>query len=112
VMPVVGGEKTVVLGDLRETPKLADQPSEIQWSPDGRYLYYESGGLWRVPLGGGEPKKLDWFEEVQARPFFRFQPGGLRIALMCAEGEGGGEVWVMEDFLPGLEDAKEEGRVP
>ncbi|MFH1765709.1 MAG: hypothetical protein ABIF09_16085, partial [Gemmatimonadota bacterium] len=112
VMPLGGGEPTVVLGNLGEAQKLAEQPSEIQWSPDGRYLYYEKGGLWRVPVRGGKPEKLGWFEDAQARPFFRFQPGGSRIALMCAEGEGGAEVWVMEDFLPEANNAEKERRVP
>ena len=65
-----------------------------------------------MPLGGGEPENLDWFEDVQARPFFRFQPGGQRVALMCAEGEGGAEVWVMEDFLPETDKTEKVRRVP
>ena len=110
VMPVEGGEPKAVLDDDLSRP-----PVELQWGPNGRYLYYVSGdgeGLWRVSPEGGEPEKLDWFEEVRGVGFFRFQPGGQRVALMCAEGEGGSEVWVMEDFLPEPEDPQGERRVP
>jgi Tol biopolymer transport system component len=96
VMPTTGGEPRAVLPDLAES-----LPSEIQWGPDGRHLYYVmDAGLWRVPVAGGQPERLDWFEELQPRPFFRFQPGGQRIALFREQGQGGAELWVMEDFLP------------
>ena len=115
VMPVHGGEPTEVLGGLGESQKLADQPSEIQWSPDGRYLFYADSharNLWRVPADGGEQEELDWLEENQALRFIRFQPNGSRVALSCSEGEGGGEVWVMEDFLPEPDAAPSERREP
>ena len=115
VMPVHGGEPREVLGGLGESQRLGDQPSEIQWSPDGRYLFYadsQARNLWRVPADGGEPEQLDWLEENHASPFIRFQPGGSRVALSCYEGEGGGEVWVMEGFLPDPEAAGEERREP
>jgi Tol biopolymer transport system component len=115
VMPVHGGEPREVLGGLGESQNLNDHPSEIQWSPDGRYLFYadsQARSLWRVPADGGEPEQLDWLEENQALPFIRFQPGGSRVALSCYEGEGGGEVWVMEGFLPDPEAAGEERREP
>jgi Tol biopolymer transport system component len=95
VMPIAGGEPIAVLPDCGES-----LPSEIQWSPDGRHLYYESGGLWRVPVDGGLPEKLEWFEQAHATSFFRFQPSGQRVALMCAVGQDASEVWVMENFLP------------
>jgi Tol biopolymer transport system component len=79
-------------------------PQQIYWAPDGRYVYYKRHGnsdeyvdLWRVPAEGGEPKRLDWYEEVDGRGM-RFHPDGRRIAL--TRGDFGSEVWVMEDFLP------------
>jgi Tol biopolymer transport system component len=95
VMPAAGGTPEVVIADCGEHAL-----SEIQWSPDARYLYYVSGGLWRVPVAGGSPEKLEWFEQERFRPFFRFQPGGQRIAFTRVEGQGGSEVWAMENFLP------------
>jgi Tol biopolymer transport system component len=107
-MPVDGGDPKALLPTYLDRP-----PFELQWGPDGRYLYYVSGdeGLWRVSVDGGIPENLDWFEEVRGG-FFRFQPGGSRVALTCAEGEGGAEVWVMEDFLPESQDVGDERRVP
>jgi hypothetical protein len=114
VMPVGGGEPTVVAGSGPSTG-IGQNAAEVQWSPDGRFLYFlDSKGknLLRVPEAGGEPEILDWFADVRARPWFRFQPGGSHVALMCVEGEGGGEVWVMEDFLPEPEHAQGERRTP
>jgi hypothetical protein len=115
VMPVGGGEPKVILGDLGEAQKLREYPPEIQWGPSGRYLYYvdnDGRELWRVPVRGGEPELLDWLNTFRALPYIRFQPGGSKVALTCREGEGGVEVWVMEDFLPGPEDAQDERRAP
>ncbi len=114
VMPVGGGEPTVVVVS-GESDGIGQNPAEVQWSPDGRFLYFldfRGNNLLRVPEGGGEPEPLDWFADLRARPWFRFQPGGSRVALMCVEGDGGGEVWVMEDFLPDSQDAGEERRQP
>jgi Tol biopolymer transport system component len=83
----------------------ASYPQEIHWGPDGRHIYYvrfgggdEYVGLWRVPAAGGQPERLDWYEEVGARGM-RFRPDGRRVALN--RGDYGSEVWVMEHFLPG-----------
>jgi Tol biopolymer transport system component len=94
IVPTVGGEPQLVL-----YPEFG-APSELQWGPDGKYLYYKNEGLWRVPASGGQPERLDWYEEIKAIGFFRFQPDGHRIAVTCEQGEVASEVWVMEDFLP------------
>lgn len=114
VMPVGGGEPTVVAVS-GQSERIGQNPAEVQWSPNGRFLYFldaDGRKLLRVPEGGGEPELLDWFADLRARPWFRFQPGGSRVALMCVEGDGGGEVWVMEDFLPELEETQGERRTP
>jgi len=103
-MSVEGGTPRAILEDLPEASGIGELPAEIQWSPDGLYLYYTdnaSKSLWRVPVRGGSSERLDWFHQLKARPWLRFQPGGTRVALVCVEGEGGGELWVMENFLPG-----------
>jgi Tol biopolymer transport system component len=115
VMPVHGGEPTEVLGILGVSQGLAGHPTEIQWSPGGQYLFYaddQGKSLWRVPAGGGDPEELGWLEENRALPFIRFQPGGSRVAMTCREGEGGAEVWAMEDFLPAGEDPRDGRRAP
>ncbi len=107
VMPTAGGEPRVLL-----YPEFGRAPDEIQWGPDGRHLYYVNGyvggDLWRVPVTGGQPERLDWFKDVNARAFFRFEPGGQRVALTCGEGEDGAEIWVMEGFLPVTTGAPDE----
>ena len=114
---------TVSSGEIRklaEFPSNGPLPMMVEWGPDGRYIYYpraggsehpEDKGLWRVLANGGTPEQLDWSTEVECYPT-GFQPNGNRIALTCREGEGGDEVWVMEDFLPGPEAAKDGRRVP
>jgi dipeptidyl aminopeptidase/acylaminoacyl peptidase len=53
IVPTVGGEPQLVL-----YPEFG-APSELQWGPDGKYLYYKNEGLWRVPASGGQPERLD-----------------------------------------------------
>jgi Tol biopolymer transport system component len=104
VMPTAGGTPRVVLGP----DNLEERPVEIQWSPDGRHIYYLLEDLWIVSVEGGTPEKLEWFKEANCRPFFRFEPGGQRVALQCGEGDSGLEVWVMEDFLPATAGTSDE----
>jgi Tol biopolymer transport system component len=99
VMSTAGGEPRPLLHFERG----ASWPQGIWW-PDGRYVYYkrhgggdEYVGLWRIAAEGGQPERLDWYEEVGARGM-RFHPEGRRIALK--RGDFGSEVWVMENFLP------------
>jgi Tol biopolymer transport system component len=105
---------------LAEFPPKGPAPLMVEWGPDGRYIYYlrsggaenpEEKGLWRVPADGGTPEHLGWSTEVKCY-LTGFQPNGNRIALMCGEGEGGDEVWVMENFLPGTEARRGERRKP
>jgi Tol biopolymer transport system component len=103
VMPIDGGEPRRLVGFSRGTP----EPVFIEWSTDGRQIYFvrlggseaeEEKGLWRIPAGGGEPEPLEWLMESGAL-MLRFHPDGRRVALTRVEGSGA-EVWVMEDFLP------------
>jgi len=99
VMPTAGGTPHALL----DSDILESGPTEVQWGPDGRHVYYLLDDLWRVSAQGGQPERLDWFGEAKCVPFFRFQPDGQRIALMCGEGQDGTEVWVMENFLPDVQ---------
>lgn len=98
VIPSGGGETREVLrmqkGGL----------SGVEWTPDGRQLFFSRAGdsapeLWRIPLEGGQPQKLelstDWQGDVS------LHPAGRRIAFTA--GKNRSEVWVMENFLPELQ---------
>jgi Tol biopolymer transport system component len=111
VMPTAGGEP----GELFKCDEGDPWPQVVQWSHDGRYVYYvrwggpeedPSRGLWRVPAGGGEPEQLDWYMEFDAKQIPSFHSDGRRIAFTV--GEFGAEVWVMEDFLPATAGTSEE----
>ncbi|MFC1639669.1 hypothetical protein ACFL3B_02780, partial [Gemmatimonadota bacterium] len=82
----------------------------IEWSPDGRDLFYElrhsetGQRFWRVPVEGGEPREIDLGVAPGDAAFLhgvvnlRLHPSGRRVAFTSRSTEG--EVWVMEDFLP------------
>ncbi len=73
-------------------------PRQLTWTPDGRHLAYMSdAGLWRLPVEGGVPERLEW-EGMDKQLDIRFHPDGQRIAFTA--GGYAFEVWVMEDFLP------------
>jgi len=107
IMPVAGGApRELVHFERGESWPIMN----FRWSIDGRYVFYVRGGdkaagLWRVPVEGGVPKKLEWYTEVNAGQL-RFHPDGRRIAL--TRGQAGNEVWVMEDFLPATLDTSDE----
>jgi Tol biopolymer transport system component len=109
VMSTAGGEPRALLHFEAGT----SWPQLIFWAPDGHYIYYKRHGnndeyvdLWRVRAEGGEPERLDWYEDVDGRGGMRFHPDGGRIAL--TRGEFGSEVWVMEDFLPATAGTSDE----
>jgi Tol biopolymer transport system component len=103
VMPTAGGEPRELLMRNEGEP----WPQVVEWSHDGRYIYYvlwgypeedPSRGLWRVPAVGGVPEQLDWYMEFDVKQIPSFHPDGRRIGFTVSE--FGAEVWVMEDFLP------------
>jgi Tol biopolymer transport system component len=98
LMPATGGAPSEL---LRLEVGNDQNVSDIAWSSDGRYLLYvrpwdDRSELWRVPAAGGRPEKLHLSVEGMER--IRFHPDGRRIAI--GAWRSGGEVWVMEDFLP------------
>ena len=75
----------------------------LSWTPDGRHVVV--GGpdapdkpdeLWRIPVGGGEPSKLNLGVKVS---HLSLHPDGRRIAFTGPDPKGGLEVWVM--LIPG-----------
>jgi Tol biopolymer transport system component len=100
VLPVTGGQP-------RELVKVEGKIT-IAWTPDGSHVLYANwlttvrpGGLWRISTDGGEPQRLNL--KMGYVNHVRFHPDGRRIAF-TARAEGKIEVWVMENFLPELND--------
>jgi Tol biopolymer transport system component len=94
---------SVAGGQPRELVKFEGKAT-ITWTPDGSHLLYANwlseppAELWRIPVKGGEPRKVNL--EMAYLDHVRFHPNGRQITFMGkAEGDKI-EVWVMENFLP------------
>jgi Tol biopolymer transport system component len=103
LIPTTGGEpREAVRLDL----DMRIVPDSIAWTRDGRYILFGQSGrgidgaeIWRVSPEGGQPEKLLGLD-LKVGGGFRFHPDGRRIAFVA--GQGGSEIWVMENFLPEL----------
>lgn len=108
LVPVAGG-KPIEL--IRET--LPVFWGQLTWAPDGHgliamKLWSESVGtgrygkieLWLVPVGGGQPRKLEIDAPNIVEAPVRMHPDGRQIAFIA--GAQKAEVWVLENFLPAL----------
>jgi len=78
IIPLEGGEPRAVAGLPRDA-------SEVKFGPDGRSIDYVISGegayeIWRIPAGGGEPRRLARFpgEEIGD---FAWSPDGRRLAV-------------------------------
>jgi Tol biopolymer transport system component len=100
LIPAAGGE-------ARERLRFAkgETITSLAWTPDGRYLLFGkrppafgTAELWRIPSQGGEPQSLGL--AMTGLRHLSVHPDGRRIAFSA--GEFKSEVWVMENFLPGL----------
>ena len=119
LIPTAGGEPREVMrvpagvgpGDLTNYGKGIGLIG-TQWAPDSRSFLTtkrfndEKHGdeVWRVPLEGGAPSKLD----LPPINGFKVQPSGRQIAILVTE-KGlprGQEVWVLENFLPSTASAR------
>jgi Tol biopolymer transport system component len=110
LMPTSGGEPEVLV----QFPPGGGGPEHIAWMPDGeRIVYRNDQEVWSVSRVSGELRRLDWpMEErlMNAMRRIQFSRDGTRVAFSAASGET--ELWVMENFLPGSEDAQDERRAP
>jgi Tol biopolymer transport system component len=92
-------------GEPRELIQVKDIRT-IAWARDGQYILYgktRDGSenmvdLWRVPVKGGEPQKLEL--AMPRLMHLRVHPDGRRIAFTGMTQPAKAEVWVMENFLP------------
>ena len=99
----------IATGQLRALFSSPQGIKTIAWTPDGRHLLFSltqsAGGagsgattdLWRIPVEGGQSQKLELAMDSLAD--LRVHPNGRHIAFVA--GSHKGEVWVMENFLPG-----------
>ncbi len=78
-----------------------------EWSPDGQSVIASKVGpggfaagleIWRIPIGGGSPQKLE-LGDITGE--FRLHPDGRRITF--TNGRLQREVWAIENFLPMLQ---------
>jgi dipeptidyl aminopeptidase/acylaminoacyl peptidase len=79
-----------------------------RWRAEGAKPGPAHANLWRVPFGGGEPRRLTTADAEDQRP--RWSPDGSRLAFLSKRGEGetaktrvhilpvrGGEPWALTD---------------
>jgi len=99
LIPINGGQP-------REVAQLSAPQADtaLEWTPDGRALLVKKATndakeeLWVVPIDGSPHVKIKL-----SGPFgndFAIHPDGRRLAYLA--GEGKGEVWVLENFLPSI----------
>lgn len=114
VASVAGGEpRELMRGEARGADVL-------MWAPDGRAVFVTAiragvegdrqRDVWRVPIDGSAPQKLDLDLASLGRPFnsdqrMHVHPDGRRVAFAAAEPAKADEVWVLENFLPGTSPA-------
>jgi Tol biopolymer transport system component len=110
VFQVDGAVKTVSLngGEPRELFRGLAKLYGMRWTRDGRYIIARALGtasseIWRVPAQGGTPLKLDL--SVPKLLSFALHPDNSRFAFSVKQ-ESKSELWVLENFLPGLKVAK------
>jgi len=77
-----------------------------RWSADGRYIFFpglrkgeEKWDIWYVPIEGGEPRKLG-LALNQINYISPLADGSRIVFSSMGPTVRGGEVWVMENFLP------------
>ena len=104
IMPAAGGEP-------RELYRFEEEETlgtlTLTWTADGKYILFTRKNpkkddpeweLCRIPAEGGEPQKLGL--EMNSIRSLSVHPDGRHIAFSTSTTRPG-EIWVMENFLPG-----------
>ena len=108
VVPTAGGEPRELL--RVHEPEVISVPG---WMPDSRHIIYASGvagekpkfELWRVSADGGEPQNLGLRMQARVPYGLSVHPDGKRIAFTVGT-QRRDEVWVLENLVPMLKNAK------
>ena len=97
--PVAGGERRELF-HLEST----NDSCRLTWTPDSRYVLClnPEGQVWRVPASGGAARKLAI--RVKGLRELHMHPDGKRVAMWVQE--PGAEIWVLENFLPRMAEAR------
>jgi Tol biopolymer transport system component len=120
VVPASGGE-SVLLHRLEEPHGITNVHGEVEWSADGRYVFFATIGfdatgpysrLWRVPAvrywplfepGGRQAERLDQLggsgSSLGQAFSIRMHPNGRELAFSSVGSSGGVELWVMENLF-------------
>jgi len=105
IIPANGGEPR----ELFRFEQKGNWLITISWTADGKYILFSrpdsddaKRALWRVPVSGGKPEKMGIEKECES---VSAHPDGHLLAFSLGE-ESTNEVWVMENFLPGLKAAR------
>jgi Tol biopolymer transport system component len=104
--------KPLAGGEPRELLRLNEGVFLHGWTPDGQSLLYgrrdrATGGgtastdvaAWLLPIGGGEPRRLDLGESFVSQ--VQLHPDGKQIAFW-SNNQTGEQIWVLENHLPTL----------
>jgi Tol biopolymer transport system component len=122
LVPVAGGDARELMRVPSEIPaaELADRKKGAWitlacWTPDSRAVLAlkfrgdptnprnESLEMWRIPIDGGAPRKLEGALQMSDNlPFAALHPDGRRIAFTVTEPapHRDKEIWALENFLP------------
>jgi Tol biopolymer transport system component len=105
LVPATGGEWREL---CRFRKSETDGAWDLAWTPDGSNVLMIRGTgkdgmteLWRIPIAGGEPQRTGL--SMEGMRFVAAHPNGRRIAFDTGQGDGPGEVWVLENFLAAAE---------
>ncbi|MFC2167038.1 tetratricopeptide repeat protein [Acidobacteriota bacterium] len=109
VVPSTGGEAREVLNETMEDSRAIAGLVNLNWSPDGDWLYYGRQNypdsmisFHRVSAEGGKSQELKVFEEGMSG--ICLHPDGKQIAFTIEKSRQ--EIWAMENFLPKTTDKK------
>jgi len=103
LVPTSAGEQ------VRELMRADQSPGYgiLAWAPDSRSVFlrrptqstHAVHEMWRAPIDGGKPAKLDSTLEASIGGF-RVHPDGRRVAYQVSSPSKPAEVWVLRNFLP------------
>lgn len=83
ILDIDSGERTVVY-------RTNDHIEAPNWSPDGSYLIYNSGGrLFRISAGGGEPEMIDTGFATRCNNDHGISPDGTQLVISDNSQEDG-----------------------